>query len=323
MTAAGALAWPRDRALPAARTAVIPVYASALQSLHDSNWGQAELSLREALRLDPALGIAHLRLAIILSYLDYTAAEAKAAYREAMRLRDSLSPRDRDLLMALEPLLNADPVDLKETERRLARLTERYPRDAELFILLGIYARWDGPEGQLAAARRALAIDPDYPDAWAAVAEASASRDPAASNEALDHCLRIAPTASDCRMLRATLEGALGRCEQAEQHIRRATDDPHASEYMFLLRGRILYALGEPREAVDDAFRQRWARLPPETVTEDTLYDSAVVAAAYGDFELAIRKAEEGLRRIDTDATLRPHARFVLLLTDAELEATV
>jgi serine/threonine-protein kinase len=309
-------------ALPASSSAAALVaYKTAMQSFHDSNWGQAELSLREALGHDPALGVAHLRLALIMSYLDYTAPEAKASYREAARLRSSLSPRDHDLLVALEPLLNTDPVDLGETVRRLRASTVRHPVDAELFQLLGIYARWEDPDRQLEAARQAIAIDPDYADAWAAVAEASMDRDTAASIAALERCLDIAPTAADCRMMRATLESALGRCEEAERHIRQATDDPHASEYMFLLRARFLYALGQPRDAVADALRQRWARLQPGAAEEESLYDGAVLAAAYGDFDAAKNKAEEGLRLVDTQATLRAHARFVLLLTDVELEA--
>ncbi|MFS8066886.1 MAG: hypothetical protein ACMG6S_10995, partial [Byssovorax sp.] len=299
----------------------IAAYRVALRSFRDASWGQAQTSLLQAVKLDPTLAAAHLRLALIMSYLSFTSLEARAAYREATRYRSSLTPRDRALLAALEPSLGADPADVAETTRRFADLAERYPLDAEIFNLLGAYQRIEGPERRLAAARRAVEIDPEYADAWQQIGAALAGTDPDAAIAALDRCTAIAPSATDCWGERASLESALGRCADAEAHLRRATSDPGASEHHFHVRAHMLYALGKPREAVAEALRQRWVRLdPPAAREEEELHDSALLAAAYGDFEAARTQAAEGLQRADAHSTLEAHARFALLWTEIELE---
>lgn len=311
-----------DLPLPPSSSAdAIAAYRIAMHSFRDASWGQAELSLRLALKHDPTLAAAHLRLALIMSNLTYTTPEARASYREAARLRSTLTPRDRALLAALEPSLSADPVDVVETARRLDAMTEHYPLDAEVFNLLAAYRRLDAPERRLQAVRRAVEIDPDYADAWQQIGASLVDTDPDGAIAALERCTSIAPTATDCWGERANVESVLGRCAEAEAHIRRATGDPRASEHYFQVRAHLLHALGKPREAVAEVFRQRWARLDAGSAQEEETYDGALLAAAYGDFGAARAQAAEGLRRADAQPTLSAHARFALLLADIEIEA--
>src|SRR6185503_16699094 len=130
----------------------------------------------KAIALDPTLAAAHLRLAIVKTTPGSVGAfgvmsEARAAYREATRLRGALSPRDRALLAALEPLLGADSPEMTAASRRLAELGKVYPEDAEIFHLCAVYGISDFPELRLAAARRAVELDPEYADAWQMLAQ--------------------------------------------------------------------------------------------------------------------------------------------------------
>lgn len=71
-----------------------------------------------------------------------------------------------------------------------------------------------------------------------------------------------------------------------------------------------------------ELLRQKWARLDPRSAKEEEeIHDSALLAAAFGDFEEAKARAEEGLRQSDAQPTLRAQARFTRLLIDIELEA--
>lgn len=308
-----------DLPLPPSQNAgALEAYKAALQSFRDANWGNAEVSLRKAIALDPSLAAAHMRLACVLAPPGFSVddPEAAAAYREAMRLRGTLTPRDGALLSALEPALGADPRDTAETVRRLTQLSTNFPLDAEIFALLSFYLAYDAPERRIAAARRAVELDPQYADAWQAVGLALADRDPNGALDALGRCTDIAPTATDCWGERANIEGVLGRCADAEAHLRRATNDPNASTYSFNKRANMLHALGKPAEAVTEVFRQKWAR----TTAKEELYDRALLAAAYGDFDAARKRTAEGLALVDALPALPAHARFALLAVDIEIE---
>ncbi|MDC0747075.1 serine/threonine-protein kinase [Polyangium mundeleinium] len=317
-----------DLPLPSSSsTGAIDAYKVALQAFRDANWGQAQASLRKAIELDPTLAAAHLRLAIVLSppgrvLRMSSSLEARAAYREATRLRGSLTPRDRALLSALEPMLGADPPDMTAASRKLAELGELSPGDAEIFHLCAVYALVDDPSLRLAAARRAVEIDPGFADAWQALAQTLAGKeDLEGAMAALERCAAAAPMATDCWFEHALIETELGRCADAEAHLRRATSDPQALAQYFRMRASMLYALGKPREAVAEVLRQVWPRLDPTQVAwRDETADRANLAAAYGDFEEARAHAREGLREVDGHPALTAHAPFALLLAEIELE---
>ena len=315
--------------LPTSTSAgAIEAYKVALQAFRDANWGQAEASLRKAIALDPTFAAAHLRLAIVVTPPGRVGSvgvtpEARAAYRDATRLRGALLPRDRALHSALEPLLGADSPEMTAASRKLAELGKVYPGDAEIVHLCAVYAINDLAELRLAAARRAVELDPDYADAWQALAQTLMRKgDPEGAIAALDRCSSVAPAATDCWFERALVEDGLDRCAEAEAHLRRATSDPHAFPQYFRMRASMLYALGKPREVVAEVLRQAWPRLDPSAVARaDQTADRALLAAAYGDFDTASAHAREGLRQIDAQPTLPSHARFSVLLAEIELEA--
>jgi tRNA A-37 threonylcarbamoyl transferase component Bud32/tetratricopeptide (TPR) repeat protein len=314
--------------LPTSTSAgAVEAYKVALHAFRDANWGQAEASLRKAIALDPTLAAAHFRLAIVKTTpgsvgVVGVSSEAHAAYREATRLRGALSPRDRALLAALEPLLGTGSPNMIGASRKLAELGKGYPEDAEIFHLCAVYGMSDLPELRLAAARRAVELDPEYADAWQMLAQTLVIKgDPEGAIVALDRCSSVAPAATDCWFERALVENGLARCAEAEAHLGRATSDPQAFPQYFRMRASMLYALGKPREAVAEVLRQSWPRLAPSAVARgDETWDRALLAAAYGDFATASAHAREGLRKVDAQPSLSSHARFSMLLAEIELE---
>ncbi|MDI1448656.1 serine/threonine-protein kinase [Polyangium sp. 6x1] len=300
---------------PSNNPSAIEAYKVAMRSFRDADWNHAREALRTALEHDPNLAIAHLRLAMTIWAPDTTAPspEALSAYREAMRQRDNLSPRDRVLLSALQPAFGADPPDISGAAARLADMARLYPRDAEVFFLLSVYRIFDTPERQIEAARGAIALDPNYADAWQLLGRALAETDADGAIAAMERCTSIAPTAVDCFRERAQVESALGRCESAEAHFRRAVNDEKAYHGTLRWRAAMLYALGKSSAAVAESLG---TADEPTTAIEER----AVVAAAYGDFDAAKRHAAEGLALVDKRPTLPDHARFALLAAEIELE---
>ena len=311
-----------DLPLPTSKSAeAIVAYQAGLQSIRDADSGGAESHLRRAITLDPTLAAAHLRLGLVVAYPGQANPDAAAAYREATRLRGALTPRDRALLAALEPWLGADPVDTAATLERLVELTERYPLDAELFDVLANLRQVESPSRRLAAARRAVAIDPEFAEAWQHVGASLAETDPEGAIQAFTRCTTIAPTATDCWAERADIEIARGRCAEAEGLLRRATADPRAHPSYFRRRAQVLHALRKPSAAVVDVLRQGWARRDPGSAREDELYDRILLAASEGELETARARAVEALALIDPLPELAVHGRFALLLVEIELEA--
>ncbi|MCU0686984.1 MAG: serine/threonine protein kinase, partial [Polyangiaceae bacterium] len=254
----------------------IEAYQDALQYFRDADWVKARASLRRALALDQDLAAAHLRLAIALSSPDRLfsepVAEAFQAYSSATHLRDRLSPRDRGMLEALEPAMRAGSLNMAEAVARLARLTERYPDDAEVAQLYASYLTFGPPAAQLAAAERALRIDGKYADAWQTKGTALARQKSPDELAAYAQCLAIVPTSSDCWWSRAMAESRLGRCAAAETSFRRRAEDD--ANTLPELAG-LLYAQGKPLESVQEVLKRTWALYDADVAREEELYDRA------------------------------------------------
>jgi eukaryotic-like serine/threonine-protein kinase len=74
---------------------------------------------------------------------------------------------------------------------------------------------------------------------------------------------------------------------------------------------------------VRKALHEKQERLDPSVAPreEEELYDRALLAAAYGDFDAAIELAIEGSKRVAPERPLGAHGRFALLRVDIEREA--
>jgi eukaryotic-like serine/threonine-protein kinase len=304
-----------DLPLPTSQSpAAIAVYTESLQAQRDGNWGQSEASLRRAIALDPLMAAAHLRLAIVIDMLQ-SGVEARESYNRAVWGRASLSERDQVLLRALEPVLGRDPPEPSVAVQRLREAVERYPLDAELFVLLSTVEMTD-LEASLRAARRASELDPQYADAWQTMGERLSSLDRIEESlQAFDRCLTISPATSDCQGSRAWQLGALGRCAEMEEGSRRAiTSGPKASPSWYEGRAVALHALGRPLETVLEAFTQKWARISEDKRPAVELYDRARLDFEAGRFDEAEARAREGNRLIRADPNAQIHAQYAELL---------
>jgi serine/threonine-protein kinase len=292
----------------------LAAYASAMQAFRDANWGLSEESLRSAIRLDPSMAAAHLRLALIIDILVSTV-EGRESYARAVHGRASLSERDQVLLRALEPLLSRDPPERALAVARMRAATERYPLDAELFNLLATIAR-DDHEMAVRAAQRAVELDPQYADAWQAVGEQFLMLDQIdEAVHAFDRCLEISPATADCRGARARHYELLGQCTRMEDEFRRAiVSNPKAAVEWYEGRAHALHALGRPPEAVLEAFTQKWAQLPEDKRRAIELYDRARLDFDGGRFADAEARAREGMSLIQADPNARIHALYAGML---------
>jgi eukaryotic-like serine/threonine-protein kinase len=212
-------------------------------------------------------------------------------------------------------VLGRDPPERALAVQRLREAVERYPFDAELFVVLSDIEKTD-LEAALRAAERASELDPQYADAWQSMGERLSSLDRIEESlQAYDRCLAISPATADCHGARAWQLGALGRCAEMEEGARRAiTSGPKAAPGWYEGRATALHALGRPLETVLEAFTQKWARIPEEKRREVELFDRARLDIEVGRFDDAEAKAREGRRLIRSDPNAVTHAQYALLL---------
>jgi serine/threonine protein kinase/tetratricopeptide (TPR) repeat protein len=295
-------------------------YQAAIHAIRDGDWGQARENLNRAVALDPLMAAAHLRIALSLEQAN-AMADARESYTHALQGRAALSERDQALLQALAPVFTADPSDPPLTAQRLREATERYPFDAELFLLLAYFENTDR-EASLRAARRASEIDPQYADAWQVLGWRLNDADrPEEALGAFDRCVAVSPAAADCRGARAELYGTLGRCAAQEEDLRRAiSTNPKADLGWYEEWVKALYALGRPRETVLTAMAQRWARYPQEKRRPIELYDLAKLDIDAGQFARAELRAVEGNHLIRSDRNAAIHAQYAALFVQIDQE---
>jgi serine/threonine-protein kinase len=303
-----------------ARLEPIAAYRAGIECVRGASILEASRQLERAVALDPGMGAAHVRLALLESAA--APEEARAHWTAASRLQDDLSPRDRAFLDALEPKVIQRPQDPAEGERRTLAALARFPDDPELLWLLAQNRlRRRDIDGSIAASVRAAEVDPKMAVAWwsrAAAEESSGHVDAAFAS--LDRCLEIAPTAGSCLRSRARLLEDLGECSRAEADARRmiAIEPDGARPYEFLANA--LFARGE-REAGFEALRASWARVPEARRAARVHFDQARVALVEGDFDLAVKEAREGDQATQSTTAEEEKSEAFQLMFGALLES--
>jgi tetratricopeptide (TPR) repeat protein len=147
-------------------------YEQGLNYLHGYVWIEAARSFHEALRLDPALAMAHVGLSLVYSGID-APADAKKALAKAQSLADKASPRERRRialrgrqLEAMEDLADAGrhAAYKKAIDEALAADID----DASLWLVRGNAEEptaagrgQRGGVGSVAFYERALRLDPE------------------------------------------------------------------------------------------------------------------------------------------------------------------
>ncbi|HVK64203.1 MAG TPA: hypothetical protein VM694_07010, partial [Polyangium sp.] len=291
-------------------------YREGVQAVRDASWSTARLAFDRARKADPSLALAHLRYAMVSIDSD-DLDPSREAYRLAFLLRSSLGERDHALLDALEPFLQRDPPDLTEMRRRIADLSVRYPGDAELVYWHFFPLAHRTPAELLMLTERCLALDDRYADCWQTQSSALlALGRPEDARRALDRCVEVAPTAGDCMLDRASVEILSGRCvgleEVARNWIAREPDLGRAHGYL----ASALYGQGRENAAVRAVVDVATQKLRVSGFLVEALTLDFGFAAGTGDFESALRIAQQTSSAGDTDHEAGPTAKLVFLLLE-------
>jgi len=315
----------RDGATSGASPSAVSSAQDRIGAGAQSAWGSIRLGARSAalrgmterVRRGSASASEHLWLALLSSPGD----DAKRRQREAAVRAPELTPFERAVLDAAEPLL-ATPAEFAKANRALSELAETW-RSPELWLVLG---RLRTQMNDRASAN--AAIDRAAGDPWAVAALVERTWvereffDVGAARTHAKVCLEKRADAPECIAFlgrRAALEGD---CSGMEAHARRwidaDPDDPRAHETLAFA----LAARGEKDEAVREALEQKWARLGEPERTSARARDSVNLASLNGRFDEAKALARAELDRLGADAPLleRLTASFTLLTIAAETE---
>jgi tetratricopeptide (TPR) repeat protein len=304
--------------LPASNSAeALAAYSAALQATRDGNWGYVTSLLQRAVSLDPALAVAHLRLALYYNYGGPLDGEARASFGRALLGRARLNERDQTMLEAFEPQFR-DPPDPDAVVERLRAATARYPGDAEFHTALALKSHT--ARDSQAAAQRAVELDPQSADGWQMLGESSFRLGEAERGlRALDRCVALSPTAADCRAQRGSIHGHEGRCVEMDEDFRSALA---GSRSLIWQDGRAaaLFALGHPLEAVLEVYRAKWSQLPEDVRAVNELLDRSRLELAVGHFAEVERLSLLARSQLSADADVSNHARLALLLVESYTE---
>ncbi|HWL84488.1 MAG TPA: serine/threonine-protein kinase, partial [Polyangiaceae bacterium] len=139
----------------------VQAFEEGMRAYNDSAVEPAIAAFERAVKLDPKLAAAHLRLGLYYEWHLARCADAREAFERANAARDRLNEHDRLILHAMPLFLEADPPDVDEIQRRLGAALERFPMDPELLLLrTWLYqGSGDGPQ-LLRSAERLIPLTP-------------------------------------------------------------------------------------------------------------------------------------------------------------------
>ncbi|MFT3764755.1 MAG: serine/threonine-protein kinase [Minicystis sp.] len=321
------LAYRRERArpvpvtdLPAPRSSSPEAIASYRQGLaaHRRNEG-ARVAFARAVELDPTLAAAHLQLVMRAagSSIDDT---ARRHFDAARQHQAALSPRDRAILDALEPLVHRQPSDWTEAARRMSAVLARFPHDAQGWYAQAIIlASAEGLPAAVAALDHALAEDPEYASAiWLRGEQLSYLGRFAEAKASFAACNQLTPTALDCSLGAAAIlqqEGACDGMETVARQVIAAQVERRAPGYLTLARS--LASQGKPAETVREAIRAGVSSLKDPADRRETEHLELTRWALWtGDFDAAERDARAYAELVEARRERAPHAQAALLLAE-------
>jgi eukaryotic-like serine/threonine-protein kinase len=295
-------------------------YKSGLRAVRDGNYETAHQRFQAAVDADGNCAGAWYRLAMTgRSHLPPS--ELREVYQTALGFKSDLTPRDRALLDAYEPLIARHPVDRRAFGRRMVALTRRYPNDAEIASKAAFHAGHLTLDERVTIARRATAIDPQHADGYQAVGRmlTLSGRLDDARNAGMD-CLDRVPAAADCIKDLTWVEAQLGACVDMEKHARQWVVQSPRTTQGYRMIAHALIGQERARALVEEALRQRWARLPDVERTSTELVERAQLLAWYGRFDEAAAALAELEKAIEGNANLEPHAHAALLSLELNYE---
>jgi serine/threonine protein kinase/tetratricopeptide (TPR) repeat protein len=267
-------------------------YRAALAAFRDADIDRARRELDDALREDPKFAAAHLRYGMT----KVPPSEAERTHlREAARLRASLDPHDQALANAFATLSSV-PGDFVEAEKRLAKLVDESPSDADFALQLCRLRNHLERKNAIDTCRRASELDPGAaaPFRLLALTQVKAG-DVRSALASFDACLRNFSLATSCLMPLLQLQELEGNCEGALASARRLVSADPESPEVYEALAEVLLGSGAPLEGVKGALDEEFARLPPADAKLTRVANDALIAIRTGDFV----RADEKLRAWD------------------------
>jgi serine/threonine-protein kinase len=260
-------------------------YRAGLQAVRDAALALAKEQFDLAIQLDSGFAAAHLHRALM------PGADVITDLREDMffarNARADLGDVDLALLDAALPKFEV-PANIGEAERRYEAAIARFPKDAELQLLL---AAAEASTAQiLSRYESVLEKDPTLAVAWAFKARALYGRgDVDGASAAYEKCLKLSPSATACLQWLADMRTDQGRCTDVGALSRSLVAVAPRVPLGYQLLAQSLLDTGQPLDGVRGALAQRWERLPPASQGRLKLADQVSLAIAAGSFDEAIR----------------------------------
>ncbi len=255
---------------------------------------------------------------VYASFAAETAGDLDRALALAEQLVESANPTDRGTALARRGTLLIQLDDLTRAKADLERALILDPEEAIAWGGLGALALENDPAQAVVFYRRAHALDPNDADFEFGVAEAlfwSGDYQGAAAGYA--SLLKRYPDDPEMHASLAATLVRMERVQDAERPSARAVAlAPDNSEYM-LIRGEVLYLLGEGDGALEQMDRLAAAGAD----TAYSRYLAAVIRRNQADYEAALREADAGLAMEPEDPDLLEEKGTIYYMLDDPLSA--
>jgi eukaryotic-like serine/threonine-protein kinase len=267
-----------------------PSYAIGLRAIHDGYVTEAFGQLGKAEKATPWLAAAYLRRSI-LDRPTFRSEQSRVDFAHAVEHRDRLDARDQQILDACRHVFIDTPPDPAAWEDGLSRLSDQHPNDPELAYYAGLAHSYRGaPDAAMASFDRALAHDPQFAAAFAALAsDALDTGDEDRARKAVDRCLalpRRSPACSNAQIIILSRTGdAAGVLAEALAWLKA---DPEHADVANGYRAEAMLALGRPLAAVEEVVHERTRRLT-DARSRTKLFWQRQLAFLVGDFPGATR----------------------------------
>ena len=292
-------------------------WAAAMQYYRDGDDHSAQRSLGEAVKEEPGLGSAFLHLAI-----HQNPERAREPFQKAVALRAAMDDRDRAVLDAVAPRIQASPPDPALAASQLGVASDARPTDAEIAWVWGNAACGSGDlAAAVSALTRATTIVPEYASAYADLADSQAYRgDLDAGRATVDHCVAVAANTVRCRHSGIRILDQQGQCAAVEDLARGWMAASPADQHPELIIADALLARGRPVAAAKSMLDSHIQLMDPTDQSTERAAMDAELAAFAGDFETARARALVWQSAVAQEPLERDHAGPARLLVDVEEE---
>jgi serine/threonine-protein kinase len=286
--------------LPAPKTSVPEAaaeYVAGLQAIYDNTWFIGADHLLKAVALDPGMPEAHLRLSLVmLTMLDPDMRSAE--FEKAAGLRTRLTDRDQALMTAVQPYLQPQVQDVREADKRLHALEERYPKDTEILMWHSVVHYFT--PAALPIVERALALDPRDPVEWEVKADALVVQGRLEEGlAAYDTCGQFSIDGAECHAIKGWSERGADRCEDSLGDFNKAVD---RNPFWLNAAVNLMASTGATTQLLEETTKKGVAALPPVFGPEaNRLGYEARLAILAGDFPRAEAATKKEAAALDAD----------------------